>query len=122
MASRGTFPSASGNLFLDLLSVLFSPQGDGCSPKHQRPHKLEYSENWTGEFSAETSSSKITVNGRNVRVTRSSPGAPKTMGGSKGERPSSIRMASYSGGPALHVGESEGSSGASIAWTLGPLV
>ncbi|KAG5968986.1 hypothetical protein E4U57_002425 [Claviceps arundinis] len=86
MAFRGTFPSA-----------------------------FEYPESWTGEFSAETSSSKITVNGRNVRVTRSSPGVPKTMGGFKGEGPSSIRMASYSGGPALHVGESEGYLGASIA-------
>lgn len=31
MTSRGTFRSAAGNLFLDLLSVLFSPQYDRVS-------------------------------------------------------------------------------------------
>ncbi|KAG6300907.1 hypothetical protein E4U09_006159 [Claviceps aff. purpurea] len=119
MTSRGTLRSTAGNLFLDLLSVHFSPQYDRSI---SGPIKLGYISrklDWRVQrrnFQRQDYCQRAKRQSHALEP-RSAQDDGRFQGG-----PSSIRMASYSGGPALHIGGSEGSSGASIAWTSGPLV
>ncbi|KAG6022874.1 hypothetical protein E4U40_004314 [Claviceps sp. LM458 group G5] len=75
-----------------------------------------YPQSWTGEFSAETWG-KLTVTGPSGTITRSNTGGPTVVEGLMGEGTSSLRMHNNSGDLALHVGEPQGSSGASTVRT-----
>ncbi|KAG6100579.1 hypothetical protein E4U30_004399 [Claviceps sp. LM220 group G6] len=67
--------------------------------------KLHYAKSWTGDFSGETISGKISVGGRDIKFNSPCPREAKMSGGSTHEGAASIRMASNSGDLALYIGE-----------------
>ncbi|KAG5971467.1 hypothetical protein E4U58_007510 [Claviceps cyperi] len=116
VTSSASIQSASGNLRLDVVVVRLTP-GDGrggsletdirsgttevfvvksyhgvsgLQSRHQSMSgriRVGYPEDWNGKFDAATLCGTILVNGRNIKIRRSSHGVPKTLEGVRGEGP-----------------------------------
>ncbi|KAG6022872.1 hypothetical protein E4U40_004312 [Claviceps sp. LM458 group G5] len=121
--------SASGDLRLDVAVVRLTPRGggggsletdirsgttdvlvvksgydvSGLQSHHQSMSgriRVGYPEDWNGKFDATTLCGTILVNGKNMKIVRSSHGVPKTLEGVRGEGPtytSAVRMNSTAG-------------------------
>ncbi|KAG6023637.1 hypothetical protein E4U19_004224 [Claviceps sp. Clav32 group G5] len=103
-------------------ACLTSDTSAKCPPEHQRPHQVGVSRKLDWRVQRKNSQRQDYCQRAKRQSRALEPRSAQDDGRFKGEGSSSIRMASNSGVLALRVDESEGSSGASIAWTSGPLV